>query len=175
MANQGTKTYTINPGGSQTIPAGYHSGSGTVTANANQNSGTYTFASGSAGATVDMGINNTYRYVNATNVYSAGQANGKNSWRYTATNGINLDVTVSLLVNDIIFYHGATTDYIQIYCNGTRMDHDHGGGYYFYCNGLTVNYTFESKGSTWQSGWICTITTAGSWRFVNGKELYVFR
>lgn len=33
MANQGTKTYKINPGGMQTIPAGYHSGSGYVMAN----------------------------------------------------------------------------------------------------------------------------------------------
>ena len=34
MANQGTKTASLNAGGSYTIPAGYHSGSGKVTANA---------------------------------------------------------------------------------------------------------------------------------------------
>ena len=82
MSNQGTKTYTINPGGSQTIPQGYHSGSGTVTANANQNSGTYTFASGN-GATVDMGVNNTYRYVNASNVYNKGKADGGATFKTT--------------------------------------------------------------------------------------------
>ena len=33
MANQGTKTASLNCGGSYTIPAGYHNGSGKVTAN----------------------------------------------------------------------------------------------------------------------------------------------
>lgn len=33
MANQGTKNVTIAPGGSYTIPKGFHSGSGKVTAN----------------------------------------------------------------------------------------------------------------------------------------------
>lgn len=33
MTNRGTVSTSINPGGSYTIPAGYHSGSGTVTAN----------------------------------------------------------------------------------------------------------------------------------------------
>ena len=34
MANQGTKNASLNAGGSYTVPAGYHSGSGKVTANA---------------------------------------------------------------------------------------------------------------------------------------------
>ena len=44
MTNQGTKTASLNAGGSYTIPAGYHSGSGKVTANAlsGQTSGTAT-------------------------------------------------------------------------------------------------------------------------------------
>lgn len=33
MVNQGAKTSSLNAGGSYTIPAGYHNGSGTVTAN----------------------------------------------------------------------------------------------------------------------------------------------
>lgn len=42
MANQGAKTASLNCGGSYTIPAGYHNGSGKVTANslASQTSGT---------------------------------------------------------------------------------------------------------------------------------------
>ena len=42
MANQGTKTTTLNAGGSYTIPAGYHNGTGKVTANslASQTDGT---------------------------------------------------------------------------------------------------------------------------------------
>ena len=38
---------------------------------------TYTFASGSTGSTVDLGANNNYRYINATNVYNKGKADGK--------------------------------------------------------------------------------------------------
>ena len=37
MTNQGAKTATLNPGGSYTIPAGYHNGSGKVTARALNN------------------------------------------------------------------------------------------------------------------------------------------
>lgn len=46
MTNQGTKTASLNAGGSYTIPAGYHSGSGKVTANvlSGQTSGTATAA-----------------------------------------------------------------------------------------------------------------------------------
>lgn len=42
MANQGAKTATLNCGGSYTIPAGYHNGSGKITANslASQTNGT---------------------------------------------------------------------------------------------------------------------------------------
>ena len=76
MTNRGAISQTINPGGSYTIPAGYHNGSGKVTANANQNSGTYTFPANHTGTTVDMGVNNTYRYVNAANVYAKGKADG---------------------------------------------------------------------------------------------------
>lgn len=42
----------------------------------NSNSGTYTYGSGSTGGTVDLGVNNTYRYVNAGNVYKKGKADG---------------------------------------------------------------------------------------------------
>ena len=84
MTNRGAVSQTINPGGSYTIPAGYHNGSGKVTANPNQNSGTYTYGSGSTGGTVDMGANNTYRYVNASNVYNKGKSDGQGSVRNTS-------------------------------------------------------------------------------------------
>ena len=38
---------------------------------------TYTFASGSTGSTVDLGANNNYRYINATNVYNKGKADNQ--------------------------------------------------------------------------------------------------
>ena len=45
----------------------------------NTNSGTYTYASGSTGGTIDMGATNTYRYVNAANVYAKGKADAKST------------------------------------------------------------------------------------------------
>lgn len=65
MPNNGATGATINPGGSYTIPAGYTSG-GTVKANPNQNSGTYNATSRSN--SIDMGANNTYRYVKTSGV-----------------------------------------------------------------------------------------------------------
>lgn len=37
---------------------------------------TYTYASDSTGGTIDMGVQNRYRYVNASNVYTAGKGAG---------------------------------------------------------------------------------------------------
>ena len=67
ISNKGDLTKTINPGGSVSIAAGYYSG-GKISANANQNSGTYTPSA--HGTALDMGVNNTYRYVNTTNVWN---------------------------------------------------------------------------------------------------------
>lgn len=53
MSNQGAKTTSLNCGGSYTIPAGYHNGSGKVTANslASQTAGTATAADIASGKT----------------------------------------------------------------------------------------------------------------------------
>ena len=61
MANQGAKTSALNAGGSYTIPAGYHNGSGKITANslASQTSGTAT--------TADM-LNGKIAWVNGNKV-----------------------------------------------------------------------------------------------------------
>lgn len=79
MANKGAWGTTINPGGSVTIPAGYHNGSGVVKANPNQNSGTYAFPANDKGGEKDLGVNNTIRKVSATNVYNKGKTDGYNS------------------------------------------------------------------------------------------------
>mgnify|MGYP006988885769 CR=1 FL=1 len=70
MANNGAVSQTLNPNSSYTIPAGYHNGSGKITANAN--TGTYTPTSRSA--SLDMGIANTYRYVNTNSVPNTNSA-----------------------------------------------------------------------------------------------------
>ncbi len=73
MPNNGSLTKSLNPGGSQAIAAGYYSG-GTITAN--KNTDTYTFPANSTGAKYDMLETNLVRYVDATNVYAKGKADG---------------------------------------------------------------------------------------------------
>ena len=47
-----------------------------VSAGATTHTGTYTFAANDTGSTKDLGVNHSYRYVNATNVYNKGKADG---------------------------------------------------------------------------------------------------
>ena len=92
MPNQGTKTYTINPGGKQVIPAGYHNGSGYVQANPNQNSGTYKPTS--RANNLDMGVNNANRYVDTTAVPNTNAATYTFPANHTGGN-VDLGVTNS--------------------------------------------------------------------------------
>ena len=62
MTNQGTKNASLNAGGSYTIPAGYHNGSGKVTANALSGQ-----TSGTAGAAHILSGYNAW--VNGTNTW----------------------------------------------------------------------------------------------------------
>ena len=64
MVDRGAISTSIGMGGSYTIPAGYHNGSGKVTGPTT--SGTYTASSRSA--SIDMGATNVYRYVNTNSV-----------------------------------------------------------------------------------------------------------
>ena len=65
----------------------YDSGVAAGTTTHNQ---TYTFAANDTGATKDLGVNHSYRYVNATNVYNKGKADGTITFttqtKYTSTN-----------------------------------------------------------------------------------------
>lgn len=74
MTNNGAVSPTaLDPGGSYTVPAGYHNGLGVVSAKAN----TDTYAANARGATLDMGAANLNRYVNTNGVPNA------NSGTYT--------------------------------------------------------------------------------------------
>lgn len=65
MPNNGAVAPTaLNPGGSYTIPAGYHNGQGAVSAKSN----TATYTASSRGAALDMGAANLNRYVNTNGV-----------------------------------------------------------------------------------------------------------
>ena len=72
MANNGAVTKSLAVGGSYTIPAGYHNGSGKVT-NAVTNKGTLTLGS-TNGTAVDI-TDGYYTHVNTTAVYNAGKSN----------------------------------------------------------------------------------------------------
>lgn len=74
----------------------------------NTNSGTYTFASGDTGGTKDLGETNTYRYVNAANVYAKGKVDGASSFRYVSVNGGG-SVTVKCKVDDAVVEYGSNT------------------------------------------------------------------
>lgn len=65
MPNNGAVAPTaLDPGGSYTIPAGYHNGQGAVSAKSN----TATYTASSRGAALDMGAANLNRYVNTNGV-----------------------------------------------------------------------------------------------------------
>ena len=75
MANNGAVTKSLSVGGSYTIPAGYHNGSGKVT-NAVTNKGTLTLGSTNSTA-VDI-TDGYYTHVNTTAVYNTGYNQGIN-------------------------------------------------------------------------------------------------
>lgn len=65
MPNNGAVAPTaLDPGGSYTIPAGYHNGQGAVSAKSN----TATYTANTRGAALDMGAANLNRYVNTNGV-----------------------------------------------------------------------------------------------------------
>ena len=61
MPNQGAKTASLNCGGSYTIPAGYHNGSGKVTANSLASQTSATAAAGDI-------VSGKTAYVNGTKI-----------------------------------------------------------------------------------------------------------
>ena len=81
MANQGAVTSALNAGGSYTIPAGYHNGSGKVTANslASQTAGTATAAQILSGLTAWVGgskITGTMENLTAKSTIEFASGNG---------------------------------------------------------------------------------------------------
>ena len=125
MPNQGTKTYTINPGGKQVIPAGYHNGSGYVQANPNQNSGTYKPTS--RANNLDMGVNNANRYVDTTAVPNTNAATYTFPANHTGGN-VDLGVTNSYrYVNAANVYNKGKIDCL-ITAN-TQVRHFSGSSY----------------------------------------------
>ena len=83
---------------------GYKNSSGTFVAFRGDSTATYTYASGSTGGTVDLGARNTYRYVNATNVYNKGKADGNSSIINGTLSFVNTTATVNIGRSPKLFY-----------------------------------------------------------------------
>lgn len=145
MVNRGSLIETINPGQSYTIPKGYHSGGGSVTANPNQNTGTYKPTT--RGASIDMGENNTYRYVNTTSVpnnnaetYPATSRNAAidmgqtNTYRYVNTTKVPFNV--KLINSD-------TSNAMKV------------NGYYYNSSGQKVTVTDASVAASSSVTYLC--------------------
>ena len=115
MTDNGHVSYTLNPGETQTIPQGYHDGTGTVSVS--PNTGTYTYPVGSTGSTVDMGDTNTYRYVNAENVYNKGKVDGTtvHTGTYTIDEETEMGTTVDMGASH-------TYRYISVPAGGSAID-----------------------------------------------------
>ena len=145
MANRGSVSETINPGGSYTIPQGYHSGSGTVTANGNQNSGTYTPTTRSA--SIDMGENNTYRYVNTNSVPNS------NSGTYTPTSrGTALDMGAT---NTYRYVNTSKVPFNVKIVNPDTSNALTVNGYYYDSSGTKVTVTNASVAASSNITYLC--------------------
>ena len=62
---------------------------------------TYTFPANDTGGQKDLGVNHSYRYVNASNVYNKGKADGRSGYTASAFSATN---TVSCSVGDIVVF-----------------------------------------------------------------------
>ena len=84
---------------------GYKTTNGTFVAFRGDSTATYTYATNSTGGTVDMGARNNYRYVNATNVYNKGKADGTTAATFIPA-GKDMDGTATLKDFTIAEYYG---------------------------------------------------------------------
>ena len=116
MANQGAKTSSLNCGGSYTIPAGYHNGSGKITANslASQTSATATAAKILSGYTA---------WVNGSKLTGTASAG------YTKVSNVDSSVYVSGGGDFMASFDSFKNGLIRIYCDGRAPYGDPIGGY----------------------------------------------
>ena len=70
ITDQKNKSFTVSNTSSITIPAGYYNGQGTINVSGLVPAPTGTFTPTAHGTQIDMGANNTYRYINTTNVWN---------------------------------------------------------------------------------------------------------
>lgn len=155
MTNNGTKNYTIDCGGSQQIPAGYHTGNGAVTINslASQTQGTATAArirSGYSGYVNGSKVNGSITDVSG-GTYTPGTSNQTlaASGHYLASD-IVVNGSSNLIASNIrkgVSIFGVTGTYVKTPCDiynaGTFSNitsgFNNGGGYNYATRSITLN------------------------------------
>lgn len=199
MPNNGKVTPSaLNPGGSYTIPAGYHNGQGVVSANSN--TGTYT--ANTRGAALDMGAANLNRYVNTNGVpnsntgtytFPANDTGGTkdlgeaNNYRYVnAQNVYNKGkadgASASFLgIGQYMTVHYGGTTSVASYSKTTTLAGYTGYGDFamFECNGKSVNVSgsasiidiYKIKNNS--IAYATRITSGGSYSF-NDASFVIF-
>ena len=136
MTNNGTVSKTLNAGGSYTIPAGYHSGSGKVTVNslASQTDGTATAAQILKGQTA---------YVDGVKVTGTMASNGALNWKPTTS------TTKTVAAG---YYSGGTLDSSAAYTAGYNAASS--------ANGVKViSLSIDDLGTNWHSSYSYNIGT----------------
>lgn len=158
MPNNGAVAPTaLDPGGSYTIPAGYHNGQGAVSAKSN----TATYTASSRGAALDMGAANLNRYVNTNGVpnsntgtytFPANDTGGTkdlgvaNNYRYVnAQNVYNKGKADASGVRQfLIIAMGNGYNYSQYYNNGTVTGKTHNNS-----AAIVTNDIIDVNSSSW--------------------------
>ena len=116
------------------------------------NTGTYTFEEGSTGSKVDLGSNNTYRYVDATNVYNKGKEDGAADFKSSGEiNNVVLSVTAKTQDAKSSGSFALSTALIDtIYCKWSQPGSHYGGSTYKCANNTTgklSNLTCSESGA----------------------------
>ena len=98
----------------------------------NSNSSTYTYSSGSTGGQVDLGEANTYRYVNAVNVYSKGKLDAVSSLSYASSSQSGKVMTITTTNGSYyLAWIGAPTYTTYSISGGSVVASARDGGNYF--------------------------------------------
>ena len=136
---------------------------------------TYTYATNSTGGTVDLGARNNYRYVNATNVYNKGKADGTSSIINGTLSFVNTTATVNIGRTPKLIYisgpydsgvrhysfiydpnHSTTNPIIARYAyqgGSASRGSDAASGQEWIADGVTFILTVNNTGFTFSINW----------------------
>lgn len=130
-------------------------------------SGTYTYPANSTGATYDMGATNNLRYVNASNVYAKGKADGTGYSTTITWNSVTTNATKTVSLTGYSNYKNITASNIKVgitsttsYMNWQTIGQSISVQSYTASNGSLVLKATNSSGDEWYANWtvlICVV------------------